>query len=108
MKITTRTLIPVFVLVLLALGAVGMASASGLAARAVLFQEQEEVEIFGSVEQLTPNFVTVNGEVIRLTSQTEFKNEIVVGDFVKVHALLGDDGALTAREIELQPPRCCG
>ena len=104
MKITSRTLIPVFVLVLLALGAVGVASASGLAARAMLFQEQDEVEIFGSVEQITPNFVTVNGEVIRLTSQTEFKNEIVMGDFVKVHALLGDDGALTAREVELSLP----
>lgn len=104
MKITSRTLIPVFVLVLLALGAVGVASASGLVARAVLFQEQEEVEIFGSVEQITPNFVTVNGDVIRLTSQTEFKTGIVVGDLVKVHALLGDDGALTAREIELSLP----
>ncbi len=104
MKITTRSLIVLIVIGLLALGAVGVASAGALSAKALLFQEQDEVEVFGAVEQVTPNFITVQGKDIRLTPQTEFKDSIEVGALVKVHAILADDGSLTAREIELSLP----
>ncbi len=101
MNVKSRSIIPLLVVGVLLLIAVGAASASGLVARGILFQETEEVEVFGSVEQLTPDFITVAGRLIRLTPLTEFKQAVVVGDFVKVHAIFNADGSLTAREIEL-------
>ena len=43
----------------------------------------------------------VAGKTILISAATEIKGAFVVGHLVKVHALLAEDGSLTAREIEL-------
>ena len=43
---------------------------------------------------------TVGGRQVRITSGTEMKDALQVGDLVKVHATLGTDGVLVAREVE--------
>ena len=42
----------------------------------------------------------IDGRQVIITGDTEFKDSVSVGDYVQVHALLGADGSLTAREIE--------
>ena len=42
----------------------------------------------------------IDGQTIKVTAMTEIKGSPVVGDQVKLHAIVGDDGSLTAREIE--------
>ena len=64
-------------------------------------QPGDEIEFFGTVEAIGANAWTVAGQSIGVTAETEIKGTIVVGDAVKVHALVNADGSLTAREIEL-------
>jgi hypothetical protein len=58
-------------------------------------------ELVGVVEAITANAWTISGQVIGITAQTEIKDNIIVGDMVKVHVFTAADGSLTAREIEL-------
>lgn len=62
--------------------------------------EPKQIEITGVVESISGNVWTIDGQQIIITGDTEFKDSISVGDYVQVHALLGADGSLTAREIE--------
>jgi hypothetical protein len=62
--------------------------------------EPKEIEITGVVESIAGDVWTIDGRQVIITSATEFKDSISVGDYVRVHALLGADGSLTAREIE--------
>jgi hypothetical protein len=61
----------------------------------------EENEIVGVVESIADTAWIVSGQTINIIPATEIKGSISVGDQVKVHAVLGSDGSLTAREIEL-------
>jgi hypothetical protein len=106
MKITTRTLIPIIVLMLLALGAVGVASAqnfsdiAGTIRNAVTRQGASEMEITGTIISITPETWTVDGTEFSVLPQTEVDGAFVVGDVVKVHLYTAADGSLAAREIE--------
>jgi protein involved in polysaccharide export with SLBB domain len=60
-----------------------------------------EMEFFGLVQVMDPGMWTVSGTQFSVTAETEIKDPIAVGDSVKVHATLGTDGSLFAREIEL-------
>jgi len=57
-------------------------------------------EVFGIVEAMTAESITVNGIVYSLANFTEFKDAIFVGDQVKLHVIANPDGTLTIREIE--------
>jgi hypothetical protein len=62
----------------------------------------EEIEFRGAVESMTAEVWSIGGKrVVVIAGRTEIKGDIKVGDTVKVHALVGVDGKLTAREIEL-------
>lgn len=60
-----------------------------------------EIELYGLVQAISPQAWQIAGRQIQITSGTEVKEEINVGDFVKVHLLVAPDGSMTAREIEL-------
>jgi len=60
----------------------------------------EEIEFFGSVVNIASDAWTVGDQTFAITSATEIKGTISVGDPVKVHALVQPDLSLTAREIE--------
>jgi Domain of unknown function (DUF5666) len=62
--------------------------------------QANEVEVFGMVEALTANTITVNGLTYNLASFTEFKDPIVIGDQVKLHVMSNPDGTLSIRELE--------
>lgn len=59
-----------------------------------------QVEFSGLLQAKTADAWTVAGKVVAVTSQTEIKGTLNIGDMVKVHALFGTDGSLTAIEIE--------
>jgi len=60
----------------------------------------DEIEFVGQVVTIAADAWTVDDQVVAVTSETEIKGTITVGDLVKVHALVGPDLSLTAREIE--------
>lgn len=62
--------------------------------------QANEIEVFGTVQALTANTITVNGLTYNLASFTEFKDAIVIGDQVKLHVISSSDGALSIRELE--------
>ncbi len=64
------------------------------------FGESKEVEFVGVVEAITPDSVTINGQTFTISNQSEIRNQIQVGAMVKVHAVVGADGALMVREME--------
>jgi uncharacterized protein DUF5666 len=58
-------------------------------------------EIFGTVEALTSDTITVNGITYPLARGfTEIKGNLAVGDPVKLHVMVNADGSLIVREIE--------
>ena len=59
-----------------------------------------ENEVFGTVEAVGVDTITVNGVAYILAGFTEIKDAIVVGDQVKLHVILYADGTLAVREIE--------
>ncbi len=61
----------------------------------------EETEFTGIVEAIADDSWTISGQTVAIISLTEIKDVIEVGDTVKVEAIIGADGSLTAREIEL-------
>ncbi len=60
-----------------------------------------QIEFTGTVEAMAAAAWTVDGQSVAVTAHTEIKGGIEAGDLVKVHALVGAGGSLTAREIEL-------
>lgn len=60
----------------------------------------DDSEIFGVVESITANSITIGGVTYAIASFTEFKNIVSVGDQVKIHVIVNADGTLTIREIE--------
>jgi len=59
-------------------------------------------DFFGQVTAMDSGSWTVGGLTFLVTPSTEIKDAIVVGDFVKIEALVGADGSFTAVEIELE------
>jgi len=59
-----------------------------------------EEEVFGMVEAITADSITIDGITYSIASFTEFKDFIAVGDQVKIHVIVNSDGAFTIREIE--------
>jgi len=57
-------------------------------------------EIFGAVESLTTDTITINGVTYPLANFTEIKDIVAVGDQVKLHVIPNADGTFTVREIE--------
>ncbi len=53
------------------------------------------------MEAISADSWQVSGQVFAFTAQTEIKDNIVVGDPVKVHFVTNPDGTMTATEIEL-------
>lgn len=60
----------------------------------------DENEVFGIVEAMTADSITVGGVTYQLAAFTEFKDAIAVGDQVKIHIVVNTDGTFTIREIE--------
>ena len=60
----------------------------------------DEIEFVGQVVTIAADAWTVDDQIVAVTSDTEINGTITVGDLVKVHALIGPDMSLTAREIE--------
>lgn len=59
-----------------------------------------ENEIFGVVESITAETITVNGVTYSLAGLTEIKDTLLVGDQVKLHVTPNADGTFTVREVE--------
>jgi len=59
-----------------------------------------EFDFTGAVDAMAVDEWTVAGTTFAVTSQTEIKDTFFIGDLVKVHVVVGVDGALVAREIE--------
>jgi Domain of unknown function (DUF5666) len=57
-------------------------------------------EIFGAVEAMTTDTITISGVTYNLANFTEIKDIVAVGDQVKLHVILNADGTFTVREIE--------
>jgi hypothetical protein len=57
-------------------------------------------EVFGLVEAITTESITVNGVTYQFATFTEFKDAIAVGDQVKIHVIVNSDGTFSIREIE--------
>jgi hypothetical protein len=62
--------------------------------------DHTEMEFEGIVESIGPDSWTVGGQVFAITSDTEIEGTILVGDLVKIEALVGTDGTATAHEIK--------
>jgi hypothetical protein len=58
-------------------------------------------EFTGKVDNIAADAWLVKGQNFIVNAQTEIKDNILVGDVVKVHFLTGADGVLTATEISL-------
>ena len=59
-----------------------------------------QVEFYGILESMNGNSWVVGGKTLTILPQTEIKGQLLVGDFVKVHAWRQLDGSLIVREIE--------
>ncbi|MGQ0601571.1 MAG: DUF5666 domain-containing protein [Anaerolineales bacterium] len=59
-----------------------------------------EVEFSGTLTAINGNAYIVNGITVLITANTEVKDALQIGDFVKVHGTAQADGTLIAREIE--------
>jgi hypothetical protein len=62
-----------------------------------------EIEFVDKVEAMDAQAWIIGSRTIHLNAQTELKDNIQIGDLVKVHAALDASGELLAREIELAP-----
>jgi hypothetical protein len=61
----------------------------------------DKMEMTGTVESIAADQWIVSGATFVINPETEIKGTIIVGDLVKVEALVGTDGVLTAHEIKL-------
>ncbi|MDP1713547.1 MAG: DUF5666 domain-containing protein [Anaerolineales bacterium] len=61
-------------------------------------------EAFGTVDSITIDTVVIGGQTFTVANGAEFKDQILPGDFVKVHFSLNADGTLSITEIETWDP----
>lgn len=59
-----------------------------------------EIELFGTLDSITGSTWVIDGQQVTVTNQTEVKDTLAVGDFVKVHVSSDANGVLVAREVE--------
>lgn len=59
-----------------------------------------EQEVYGVVGAMADGTITIDGVTYKLSTSTEFKDIISVGDQVKIHVVVNADGTLSIREIE--------
>jgi len=59
-----------------------------------------EGEVVGTVEALSGSSITIDGFEYSLTSSTDFKDVVIVGDQVKAHIVINTDGTTIVTEIE--------
>lgn len=59
-----------------------------------------ETEVTGKVDAISSTSITIGGLVYDLSTKTEFKGVIAVGDMVKAHVITSAEGKQTIREIE--------
>lgn len=59
-----------------------------------------EQEFTGVLSAINGQVWTIGGVAVRVTTGTEVKDTLQIGDTVKVHATAGSDGTLVAREVE--------
>ena len=66
-------------------------------------QRKREAKIRGTVEEiLEDGSLVIDGVPVALGPLTELENGVEIGDFVKVEALIQDDGSLLAKEVSLK------
>jgi hypothetical protein len=61
---------------------------------------QNKVEFVGTVEVISQDSWTVDGRIVNISSETEIKGNIALGDIVKVEGHLEDDDSFIADEIK--------
>jgi len=66
--------------------------------------EAKQVEFTGEISSMTAESWTISGRQVMIVSQTEIKGSFGMGDMVKVHAMVGPNGVLTALEIDPSVP----
>ena len=66
--------------------------------------DSAQVEFAGTVDAIDGDQWTVNGQVFKVSGQTQFAANFKVGDAVKVSAEIGPDGAVTARDVQVFDP----
>jgi len=59
-----------------------------------------EQEVFGVVDVISSDSITVDGVTYAIVDFSEFKDVIALGDQVKLHVIFNADGTITVREIE--------
>lgn len=60
-----------------------------------------DLEMEGEVEDITDEYVVINGTTFYFTEDSEFADEISLGDYVEVY-FFDQDGRMVVREIELE------
>jgi hypothetical protein len=75
-------------------------SGTPVATTTVVVVSGNEIEFYGVLESNSGASWTIAGTPVMIVPQTQIKGNLVVGDFVKVHAWQQQDGSLIAREIE--------
>ena len=65
-------------------------------------EDQDTTKFFGAVEDIQSDHWVVAGTTFLVTPDTEIKDAILLGDFVKVEATQSADGSWVAHEIELE------
>jgi len=63
-------------------------------------QHAEEIEFEGTLQSISGDVWTVDGQAVTVTGSTEIKDNPQVGDTVRVRALQQPDGSLIAERIE--------
>ena len=61
-------------------------------------------EAFGTVDSITVDTIVIGGQTFTIANGAEFKDQILAGNFVKVHFTLNADGTLSITEIETWDP----
>jgi hypothetical protein len=64
-------------------------------------EESQEVEFTGTIENIAPDGIQINGQFVKVTDLTEIIGSLAVGAQAKVDALQGPDGSLVASQIEV-------
>ena len=67
-------------------------------------RSRSETKIRGTIDEITDEFVVVDGITVFLAALTELEGDLSVGSFAKVKAFLQADGTLIARELDGKGP----
>ena len=63
-------------------------------------KSKSEAELRGTITEVLDDAIEIDGITVPLSVLTEIEGELQVGQFVKVEAVLQEDGSLLAREVE--------